>query len=124
MAVVVVPGRTHDRGTGVARITGVADRSRGCHGQRKGHRDRHYARECEQAKVHTGEDNERGRARGSPRAGRPYNSGALTPVRVRASTTASTTASTSGTQGAAEPGSGARSQRIWSWPVSEGGSAM
>lgn len=59
----------------------------------------------------------------SPRAQFPYNSGALTPVRVRASTTASTTASTPGTQGAAEPGSGARSQRTWPRPVSDGGSA-
>ncbi len=69
------------------------------------------------------EDNERGAPTGPCAPGGPYISGALTPVRVRASTTASTTASTSGTQGAAEPGSGARSQRTAPAPVSDGGSA-
>lgn len=57
------------------------------------------------------------------RARTRYISGALTPVRVRASTTASTTASTPGTHGEAEPGSGARSQRIPPCAVSDGGSA-
>ena len=59
------------------------------------------------------------------RAGRAaYSSGAFTPVRVRAWTTASTTASTSGTHGEAEPGSGARSQWISPCAVRDGGSAM
>lgn len=54
----------------------------------------------------------------SPLSGGVTPDGALT----LASTRASTTASTSGSQGAAEPGSGARSHRTWPVPVSEGGS--
>ncbi len=65
----------------------------------------------------------RHRVPGAARDGAAYISGALTPVRVRASTTASTTASTSGTQGDAEPGSGARSQRTSPCAVTDGGRA-